>query len=300
MTDQYLWDRSGEPDPEVARLEALLSSYRYRPPRRRTPRVILAIAAALIFAGGLTYLLIPKQISIWEMAGKRIPIGQTIETGPDTGARIEATSFGQVELDPNSRLQILPAERDNQQFALRQGTMHALIWAPPSRFVVETPSARTIDLGCAYTLTVLHDNSSLLTVETGWVAFQAGSLESFIPAGAACRTQPHRGPGLPYFEDSSPAFQAAVSQFDQAAGRPELETIVRDARKQDALTLWHLIVRTKGLDRDLVVRQFAALVPGANIPGLQSGNAAAIDQAWNLLGLGRTEWWRMWKHGWQL
>jgi hypothetical protein len=261
---------------------------------------LLAIAAGVILAASLAYLARPRAASIWQVAGKPIAVGQTIETGSQTGTRIEATEVGQVELDPNSRLQVLPATGGNQQFALRRGTMHALIWAPPSRFRVDTPSAKTIDLGCAYTLTVLTDNSGLLKVQTGWVAFQAGPLESFIPAGAACRTRPHHGPGLPYFEDSSPAFQNAISQFDQAGGRGELESIVRDARRQDALTLWHLIVRTQGADRHLVVERFANLVPGADIAGLEAGNGGAIDQAWNLLDLGRTEWWRMWKHGWQL
>jgi hypothetical protein len=300
MPDEYLWDRLGEPDPEVARLEGLLARYRYRPARRLSSiPALLAIAAGLLLAAGLTYTLYMKTTSVWQMAGHRIAVGQTIETGPQAGAQIEAKDVGQVELDPNSRLQILPAVRGNHQFALRRGTMHALIWAPPSRFVVETPSAKTIDLGCAYTLTVLSDDSGLLTVQTGWVAFQAGPRESFIPAGAACRTRPGQGPGLPYFEDSSSSFQAAVSGFDRTGGRSDLEAIARDARQRDSLTLWHLIVRTSGSDRDLVVQRFAGLVPGADLAGLEAGDGSAIDHAWNLLELGRTEWWRMWKHAWQ-
>jgi hypothetical protein len=31
-------------------------------------------------------------------------------------------------------------------------TIHAYIWAPPGEFVVDTPSAVTVDLGCACTL----------------------------------------------------------------------------------------------------------------------------------------------------
>jgi FecR protein len=299
MPDEYLWDRSGDPDPEVARLEALLSPYRYQPKRRRSRLALYALAATILLAAGLASLLIPRNPSIWRIAGKPVPVGQTIETGSES-AQIDADEFGQLELDPKSRLQLLPARDGNQQFALRQGTMHALIWAPPSRFIVETPSAKTIDLGCSYTLTVLPDSSGLLTVQTGWVAFQTGTRESFIPSGAACRTLPRRGPGLPYFEDSSPAFQAAISRFDRSERRSELETIVNGARRQDALTLWHLIVRTSGADRDLVAQRFAALVPGSDAAALRAGNGQAIDQAWNLLGLGRTEWWRMWKHGWQL
>jgi FecR protein len=301
MADEYLWDRTGEPDPEVARLEALLERYRYVPTKRRVrPAMvaILAAAASLAIAAALIFAMRREPVSVWEMAGRRIPVGRTIETRAG-GAKIEAAAVGEVELEPNSRLQVLPSSGGNQQFALRRGTMHAFIWAPPSRFVVETPSAKTIDLGCAYTLTVLNDDSGLLTVQTGWVAFQAGKRESFIPAGAACLTRPRLGPGLPYFGDSSMAFQQAISRFDETGGREELETITREARKEDALTLWHLVVRTSGRDRELAVQRFAVLVPGANVAGLLGGQSEAIDQAWDLLGLGRTEWWRSWKHDWK-
>lgn len=59
MNEEYLWDKSGEPDPEIQELEKILAPLRYQPkplvmPRRNyTP---LAIAAALLIAlmaGGL-------------------------------------------------------------------------------------------------------------------------------------------------------------------------------------------------------------------------------------------------------
>lgn len=59
MNEEYLWDKSGEPDPEIQELEEILAPLRYQPkplvmPRRNyTP---LAIAAALLIAlmaGGL-------------------------------------------------------------------------------------------------------------------------------------------------------------------------------------------------------------------------------------------------------
>jgi ferric-dicitrate binding protein FerR (iron transport regulator) len=60
MNEDYLWDRSGEPDPAVRELEEVLGSLRYQPkplrlpatsqigrPRRRT--TWLAVAAAVAF-----------------------------------------------------------------------------------------------------------------------------------------------------------------------------------------------------------------------------------------------------------
>jgi hypothetical protein len=300
MSDEYLWDRTGEPNREIAELEKLLAPYRYsasKNPRSRNSK-LLAAAACLVLLVGAAVWLHRKPLSDWQVAGKRVAIGQTIATGDHGAEKLEAPFFGEVQLDHNSRLQVLPSSAGNQRLALRLGTMHALIWAPPTSFRVETPSAQTIDLGCAYTLTVLPDDSGILTVQTGWVAFQNGPIESFIPAGAVCHTRPHAGPGLPYFESASPALRYAVSQYDATAGRQGLAAIVSSARKEDALTLWHLIVRSSGADRGLVVQRFAALVPGADSAGLAAGKSAAIDQAWNMLGLGATDWWRMWKHNW--
>jgi hypothetical protein len=61
MNDDYLWDRSGEPDSEIQRLEEILGTLRYQPkPRQLAPRrnyvPLLAIAATVaiaLLAGGL-------------------------------------------------------------------------------------------------------------------------------------------------------------------------------------------------------------------------------------------------------
>lgn len=61
MKDDYLWDKSGEPDPQIQELEEILGSLKYKPrplvipadllaPRRRSYRPLIAIAAALLFA----------------------------------------------------------------------------------------------------------------------------------------------------------------------------------------------------------------------------------------------------------
>lgn len=69
MNEEYLWDRSGEPDPEIERLEEILGTLRYQPQaleipekliveRRRNLRSLLAIAATLILtvmAAGLWF-----------------------------------------------------------------------------------------------------------------------------------------------------------------------------------------------------------------------------------------------------
>ena len=55
MKDDYLWDKSGEPDPQIQQLEEILGTLRYQPkplqlPRQRNYRPWLAIAATLVVA----------------------------------------------------------------------------------------------------------------------------------------------------------------------------------------------------------------------------------------------------------
>ena len=55
MNDDYLWDKSGKPDPEIQQLEEILGTLRYQPrplnlPRRRNYFVPLAIAATVVMA----------------------------------------------------------------------------------------------------------------------------------------------------------------------------------------------------------------------------------------------------------
>jgi negative regulator of sigma E activity len=77
MNDDYLWDRSGEPDPEIQQLEEILGTLRYQPkplqlaPLKLVPRrnylALLAIAATVLIslvAGGLWLLLQPRDTSI--------------------------------------------------------------------------------------------------------------------------------------------------------------------------------------------------------------------------------------------
>jgi len=96
---------------------------------------------------------------------------------------------------------------------LERGTIHAVIWAPPGEFVVDTPSAVAVDLGCVYTLHVDDSGAGLLRTTMGWVGFKLNGQESFIPAGAICQTRPKIGPGTPYMEDAPRIFSGRFVSF---------------------------------------------------------------------------------------
>jgi FecR protein len=324
MNEEYLWNRAGQPDAEITELEQLLAPLGYRTnveilqgvarkkPLLRHSRSWLwagAAAAAMLVAGiGLSFRhrvpYMPRD-SAWKLSWNGATpgtarIGQTIETGR-SAARLESAFIGEVRVDPSSRLRILQDTKDAQRLSLDHGTIHAFIWAPPRQFVVDTPAATAIDLGCKYTLHVAHDGTGSLHVEMGWVAFQWQNLESFIPAGASCTTRPGRGPGTPHFSDASADLESALNRFDESGDRKALGVVLAEARSRDALTLWHLLSRTQGTERAEVFTrfsQFVQLPPSVTKQKILNGDGAAIDAAWNALNLGNTDWWREWKRRW--
>ena len=303
MSEEYLWNRSGEPDVDVVHLENVLGQLRWSGrARRRWPRWtwIAAAAAAAILAVGIG-VRTASPVTSWRLSvtGEKptaVRAGQVITHGT-----IESEFVGEVQVEPDSRLRLLRARDGEHRLALDHGTIHALIWAPPTQFVVDTPAAKTVDLGCRYTLRVAQDGTGFLTVETGWVAFEWKNLESFIPAGAACTTRPGRGPDTPHFLDAPGTLIASVARFDQTQDPQALRAALGVARARDALTLWHLLERTRGQERAEVLARFGALVSlphSVTREAILSGDRKAMDVAWDALQLGDTSWWRGWKRQW--
>jgi hypothetical protein len=324
MNEDYLWDRSGGPEPDVVHLEQLLSKLRWpknapnadsrhaKPVpgqyRKRWSAIAAAVAVMLGFGAAFferrmhtSYGQTSWQLSIAEEKPREVRAGQLIETSGVAHGTMKSAFIGQVKIEPNSRLRVLAANAHEQRLSLDHGTIHALIWAPPARFVVDTPSGKTIDLGCQYTLSVEKEGKGFLTVEVGWVAFQWRNIESFIPAGAACTTRPGHGPDTPHFLDAPEALTKAVAEFDVTGNTSVLDTALSAARPRDALTLWHLLQRTQGAGRAKVLDRFGTLVnlpSGLTRESILNGDRKSMDAAWNALRLGDTSWWREWKREW--
>jgi len=348
MKDDYLWDGSGEPDPEVQKLEEALRRYRHNQPAPKfdetaqTPKVkrpgnffnwrweyqLSAVAASLLLA--VTVSLFMRQRSRgnpgpswdvvrlegaprvgWHSLGEKsgpgkLAIGQTLVTDSSSRASITLDETGRVEVDPGSRLRLVTNGPGRKRLSLERGTIHAVIWAPPGQFVVDTPSAVAVDLGCVYTLHVDDSGAGLLRTTMGWVGFKLNGHESFIPAGAICQTRPKIGPGTPYFEGASESFRSALSRFDFESHTPAernalLGTLLVDARKDDALTLWHLLWRVSDADRPGVYERLASLAPppaGVTREGILRLDRPMLDAWWNSLGFGDVYLWRTYERDW--
>ena len=348
MKDDYLWDGSGEPDPEVQKLENLLGCYRHNLPAPAFDQIVveqpaprrwrflafrlsfqLAAVAAVVLIGVTTFIIFRVRQAnnagpAWEIARiegaprvgwhslsansetAKLKVGQTLVTDNSSRASITLDETGRIEVDPASRLRVLASGPNRKRLSLERGTIHATIWAPPGEFVVDTPSAVAVDLGCVYTLHVDDSGAGLLRTTMGWVGFKLNGRESFIPAGAVCATRPKIGPGTPYFEDGSASFREALTKLDFVRITPQernalLGILLVDARKEDALTLWHLLSRVSDADRPGVYDRLAALAPppqDVTREGILRLDQKTLDSWWNSLGYGDVYLWHMYERTW--
>lgn len=301
----YLWSREGA-DPEVARLEALLAGHRLAapvPPLPAAPMVRgqtvdvrvgwprVAAAAAAVALAGLAALLGHRRGAAWEVealvgspqiggamltgTGSLAP-GEWLRTDGKSSALLKVADLGEVRIEPRTTLRIGPAPGSQRRLDLREGAIEARISAPPRLFIVDTPGARAVDMGCEYRLEMAADGSGTLRVFLGWVYLEHGGVESRVPMdGGECLIRPGTGPGTPFFDDAPAVFRAALASFDGGRASALRETLAA-ARTRDALSLWHLLSRTAGADRGAVYDRLAAL---KGVPvGLRREDILALDR----------------------
>jgi hypothetical protein len=125
MNEDYLWDKSGAPDPEIQQLEEILGTLRYQPkPLRLAPRrnyvALLAIAATVaiaLLAGGLWLRIKSYDLSIAPVA---------MDTTAPSTPKIGFLSVAQPAA-PKRHPAIRAAKHDNQEaVAAKQQLMFAL------------------------------------------------------------------------------------------------------------------------------------------------------------------------------
>ncbi|WP_411833967.1 hypothetical protein [Pseudoxanthomonas mexicana] len=251
-TDDYLWDRSGPVDEEIAALERALAplSLRAMPPRatagrawtaeprrprRRLRRALAALAAALLLGLGIggwhQHRLAWPEAQPWRISQVRGQVnldgqarpalsalrpGAVLETAEGASVRMRAARIGEVVVGERSRFRIVRTASGRHRTELQQGSLWARVWAPPGAFGVATPMGEVYDLGCEFVLRAGTDGSGSLSVRSGWVQLDNGWQEVLVPQGA--RVEIHAGgrPGTPYDLRSSAAFRAALHRIDAA------------------------------------------------------------------------------------
>ena len=319
MKKDYLWDKSGEPDPEVHHLEEILGALGHEgkldlealPEQIDTSGrwwPVAAVAAAALLLVGLWALnQAPVEPSLkpivvapepdpvgWAIAvvegaptvggaplpsNARLEVGQWLETDAASRARVEVAEIGTLDVGADTRLRLKATGAQGHRVEMSRGAIHATVNAPPRIFFVETPSATAVDLGCEYTLNVRDDGTGLLSVITGHVALEGPDRVSLVPAGASCRVRPTTGPGVPWFRDASPELIDGLQDIGIIWGGTDLSAILAEARPRDTLTLWHLLPDLPPNQRGEVFDAIAALAPDKLPENVTREKVSGLDKA---------------------
>jgi len=197
--------------------------------------------------------------------GSNISAGERIETDDTSRALIKVGDIGSVEVKPNSKIEVIATKDHEQRLSLEKGSLHAKILAPPRLFIVDTPSAMAVDLGCEYTLSVNENGDNQLVVLTGFVALERDGRESIVPSGASCLTVNGKGIGTPFATGADAKIRESLRKFDfENGGDAELQKILDHSTSYDTITLWHLISRVDQLKRGDVIDRLQQFVPMPN------------------------------------
>ena len=179
----------------------------------------------------------------------------------------------------------------------RLGKVAARVVAPPRLFVVDTPVAAAVDLGCAYELAVEPDGRTRLRVTSGVVSLEGHGRVAYTPMDTEVLAAPGRGPGTPVAIDAPEELRAAVARFD-GGDAAAVRAIVELAEALDTVTLWNLLSRTAAADRAAVLARLDALSPrppDVRAEDVLAGDAGAIERwrdalalGWSCAGCGRS------------
>ena len=268
MSDDWLWSGGEPPDPDEAKQVAALGRLRRDrslgplPRRSQGGGWPIAAAAALALAGvALVWIDGGGAWTVRALAGERpcpktrcyAEIGAEMAPGGDARWEVDLGGEGKLVLEGGARLTRLPGA--GLPFRMSQGRAQVVATAAAGALRIETPAAKVVDLGCAYTLTV-DPTSTALRVTKGTVALELPTGVAVVAGGHEALATLGRDPPIPMRLDAPPAFTAVVRAGGTAG------TLDR-ARPEDLFTLWHVLQRVPEGERKRVLDKMVALEPGA-------------------------------------
>lgn len=189
-----------------------------------------------------------------------LPVDTWLETGADGSANLEIADIGSLTIFGDSRLRLVGTGQDEHRLELARGKVSAEVLAPPRLFVVDTPAATAVDLGCAYDLSVDEHDVTHLRVTSGAVSLERGERLVWVPAGSEVSARPGQGPGVPVSIDADAELRAAATKLE-GGDASALPTLLARADDDDVGTLWNLLSRTEDEQRGLVAARLQELRP---------------------------------------
>ena len=194
--------------------------------------------------------------------GGSLAEGEWLETDASSRARLSIGTLGSADVGPGSRLRLVQAGGVERSLRIERGSIDARVWAPPRFFLVETPAATAVDLGCIYSLDVDEHGNGFLRVRSGQVELRGHGRDALVVAGTVAEMRRGAGPGTPYMASEDEVFRQALAVVDFGGGERHraIDEVLSLATSRSTITLWHLLSRVSGEERSLVYDRLAGLV----------------------------------------
>lgn len=331
MSEQYEWDKTGDATEEMRSLEGIMAHLRYDQPLAAVRKnshakrwLAFAMAAAVLLGVGASLwwgrqettvaTTSPatngceraKEGSAWSVTALRgaprcgnesitatasLSIGTAVETDPESSAEILVANIGRVVLEPNSRVALASSSATEHRMQLEYGIMHAQINAPPRLFLVQTPAALAVDLGCAYTLEVTPDDNTHLHVTHGYVSLENDKDTIYVPAGYRSDSFVGIGTTIPYASDAPGSLVEAVRALVHTPhSEAAFATVLRASTEpKDTLGLWHLLSRSDHCEAATRRMQEIAQLPGEAVASCSDSKRSSkwrsvLEPFWRVSG----------------
>lgn len=228
--------------------------------------------------------------------------GAWLHTGTGESLRVQVARIGRLLLSAGSSMELLQTGGGQHRVELRQGHLHARIWAPPGYFGVRSGMVEVVDLGCEFELWRQPDGSGRVLVHSGWIAWRQGDDEVLVPAGYQLEFHTDRR-GTPQRPQPDPAFSDALQTLELALANPSAlpaaaAQLALQSQDADAYTLLHLLSQHPQLaGTELYPRLAKALrtpADQAHRHAWQRGELQAMNRWWQLLPTSPKHWWHNW------
>jgi hypothetical protein len=221
-----------------------------------------------------------------------IRIGEKLITDSESSARLKLVSEGEIDIEPQSVIQIIEKPTSEYTLICSKGKIEARTWTVPKLFSIQTPSAFVKDFGSNYELSVNPKAETIIKVKTGWVLMEYKNRRVLLllPSNTNCISDSSKGMGTPFSNEASNVFKESLQKLDFGKSNDSnLALILQESRQQDVITLFHLLKNLDLDSRGKVFDRMSALFEmprGITRNGVVNGEKDMLEKIWTQLGIG--------------
>ena len=219
-----------------------------------------------------------------------LKIGENLTTDSESRARLVLASIGEIDVEPQTEIKIIETESSEYQLVLSKGKISVRTWEAPKLFSIETPSSSIKDFGSVYYLSVDEKSQTKLQVKSGWVLMETKNNNSLCNEESMCYADQTDGAGIPFSINASDTFQKALYKLNfEKGGEEELTAVLSESRKDDLISLFYLLIRSKQAVREKIldrITQLHILPHRITRQEILSGDREILARLWTGLGLG--------------